>query len=289
MKRVFLLDEKIEFIVSEKKLIRMADAYTIRLRAPAAFCLLLLIERQGELVAHSDLCHYGWERFGMNVSPNVLHNTMFYLRKSLSDVGDFDAGLIETIPRRGFVLSAKTRVTRAGVQGDEWSNDTAEEADAHDASDASDAHDDGASDSEADWQAGEAPEHHAGAAPPTGRRRARRYAVGLAALAVLSVILLGVLAVLLFSRSLFPQQYAYAGQLDACDVYQNKLGRHVADMKLSRDLRPFCQQKRYLYVTSYLYSNRVSAITCKSKITLFSEDECISNYYIYRNNEDVYE
>ncbi|WP_210487743.1 winged helix-turn-helix domain-containing protein [Pantoea ananatis] len=111
MKRIFTIDNSVIFIVSEKKLIRLNDDCTAKLRTPAALCLTALLENQGSLVTHKNLFYLGWECFGMSASLNVLHNTIFYLRKHLSKMG-FKSNIIQTIPRRGFVISNNIEVKK---------------------------------------------------------------------------------------------------------------------------------------------------------------------------------
>lgn len=110
MKDVYIIGRGVKFVLSEKSLQRMSDGYTVKLRAPASFCLKVLLDNQGNMVTHDELCYSGWERFGMAASLSVLHNTIYYLRKMLNDTGEFDNKIIETINRRGFVFSLKISV-----------------------------------------------------------------------------------------------------------------------------------------------------------------------------------
>ncbi|HCM9674273.1 TPA: winged helix-turn-helix domain-containing protein [Enterobacter roggenkampii] len=119
MKDVYIIGRRVKFVLSEKSLQRMSDGYTVKLRAPASFCLKVLLDNQGNMVTHDELCYSGWERFGMAASLSVLHNTIYYLRKMLNDTGEFDNKIIETINRRGFVFTLKI-----SVESDKISSET---------------------------------------------------------------------------------------------------------------------------------------------------------------------
>jgi DNA-binding winged helix-turn-helix (wHTH) protein len=320
MERVFNINNEVEFILSEKKLIRLSDGYTIKLRSPASFCLTLLLDRQGELVSHKELFHYGWERFGMPVSQNVLHNAIFYLRKYMSEIG-FESDIIETINRRGFIFTRKLTVTiYNSTAGNE--NHTNEIEENHCNSDenplvlikesdeisASDLKNDLPIKNEnassaiktespsSDLIRGTPPFIYNVTTPGTQedksslRKEKRYYKIFFITLCSLLVIISLIMSYVLYTnKEIFPAGYAYVGKFDQCQVYQNKLNFMFKKMKASNDFISECKNEKYLYVTSFIYSNYVSAISCSKKISLFSTENCISSLYIYKNNGDIYE
>lgn len=277
MKRTFLIDDSIKFIVSEKKLIQIIDGSALKLRVPAAFCLALLIEKQGELVTHQELYDYGWQRFGMSVSASVLHNTIFYLRQALSNFGGFDTSIIETIPRRGFVLSGKVNIQHKTLHIDEVKSELATDAS-----------------SEACPLSADRQSHFLYPLPftfPFSKMDKSGWLIFQTA--VLAIALIASLMWIIFnettSRTLFPYNYDYAGQMGNCRVYHSRMSRQFTDPGIDRSFTQFCNATPYIYITSPMYADRVSIIKCRSKISVLSTDACVSDYYLYTIDMASYE
>lgn len=320
MQRIFQISDNVNFIPSEKKLVRICDGHAVKLRSSASFCLLLLLEKQGELVSHGELFQYGWERFGMAVSLNVLHNTIHHLRKSLTEIGGFDGNTVETIHRRGFIFSINIQVTL--ILSPNEQNKGADYTG-----------------SQEDETLVRQPEIHAGSIPdavlvrlepaapfdipettqqPDVRGQEKIYVENnpsslslevknevlnensLTLTARLRTAFFITITILIFILSwqtynlytfhtLLPIGYNYSGAFDKCLVYQNKGSYNFNKLTFTKQLEPYCSEKRFLYVTSYMYSNHVSALICDNKITFFSNDQCYSNYFIYNEAGDMHE
>lgn len=313
MHRIFQLSNSVNFILSEKKLVRLRDGYAVKLRSPASFCLLLLLEKQGQLVSHNELFQYGWERFGMSASLNVLHNTVYHLRKSLSEVGGFDNNIIETINRRGFIFTKKIQVTftfSAGENGSEPDfltsvTDTIVQELPHPKTPDTDImtsniHVDfpqadldakiqnSASDcisySNPSFLSPEEKEKCDEELCEDISIKSRNVNILLLiALSILTFIILWQVHQLYSLRTLFPAGYTYTGNFEKCQVYQNKGAQNFMKLKFIQYMTEYCTEKRFLYITSYIYSDHFSAISCTEKISFFSNDKCISNYLIYDN------
>ncbi|WP_194762071.1 winged helix-turn-helix domain-containing protein [Pantoea ananatis] len=320
MERVFNINNEVEFILSEKKLVRLSDGYTIKLRSPASFCLTLLLDRQGELVSHKELFHYGWERFGMPVSQNVLHNAIFYLRKYMSEIG-FESDIIETINRRGFIFTRKlTVITYKSTPDNE--NHTNETEENHCDSDenplvlinesyeisVNDLKNDLLVKNENASSAIKTESPSSGLARESSpfiynvptpdkqekksslRKERRYYKIFFITLCSLLIIIYLIMSYILYAnKEVFPAGYSYVGKFDQCHVYQNKLNFLFKKMKASGDFISECKSERYLYITSFIYSNYVSIISCSKKISLFSTENCISSLYIYKDNGGIHE
>ncbi|MGD9425662.1 hypothetical protein ACLHDD_11015 [Pantoea sp. NSTU24] len=99
---------------------------------------------------------------------------------------------------------------------------------------------------------------------------------------LLSLLLIVTCSLISF-YSLSPGNYVHTGKLGACEVYQNNRAYDFKKLKLVDYLSRFCKEPRVLYLTNYPYSNKVSAINCREKISLFSDDICYSNYFIYND------
>lgn len=94
----------------DKKLIT-GKKNSVRLSASATLCLELLIEKAGELVTHQQLYDFAWRRFGMEPTATSLYQNISNLRRALICTGIRDE-TIRTMPRRGFILSPRTEITR---------------------------------------------------------------------------------------------------------------------------------------------------------------------------------
>ncbi|MGK3144652.1 winged helix-turn-helix domain-containing protein [Pantoea sp. C2G6] len=339
MKRIYLIGDNVKFILSEKCLIRLDNGSKVKLRASAAFCLLLLLENHGKLVTHDELYKFGWERFGMTASLNVLHNTIFYLRKMLNQAGDFESGIIETIHRRGFIFNLQVTVALTYINMDTPDEDEGLKAEEHelmhDESDSSSyreaLHDGSTEEAEAQTSvsgAEETPEEH-GPPPVTSQSSERaleqkaddalpaeparvkpdatrvRYSAAIKAagrqpdfihpqrpvkkfrwsrLVMCFSLLLIIICAFITYRSVSPGDYVYSGKLGQCEVYQNNRAYKFQNLKMVGYLEAFCKTPRILYLTSYPYTNKISSINCREKISLLSDDICYSNYFIYKNN-----
>lgn len=107
MSRVIVLNDLINF-EPEKKNFNSRDAH-VHISAPAAYCFLLLIEKQGELVTHEELYQYAWRQFGMEATANTLYQNISVIRRGLEKCG-LQEDIIRTMPRRGFILSPAVKV-----------------------------------------------------------------------------------------------------------------------------------------------------------------------------------
>lgn len=338
MKRIYLIGDNVKFILSEKCLIRLDNGSKVKLRASAAFCLLLLLENHGKLVTHDELYKFGWERFGMTASLNVLHNTIFYLRKMLNQAGGFKSGIIETIHRRGFIFNLQVAVALTYINMDtpdedeelkaedhELLNDEADSSQyaenppdrarkaADDQPDASGAEDKSAGnvhqaaadelsptkpDMKAEYSPLAGPQSttphvtwvHYSTAVKTGvqqpdflhEKRTVKKSRWHKLTFSFSILIIFVCTFLTY-QSVSPGNYIYSGKLDQCEVYQNNRAYKFQNLKMVGYLAAFCQKPRILYLTSYPYTNKMSAINCRDKISLLSDDICYSNYFIYKN------
>lgn len=346
MKRIYTIGDNVKFILSEKCLVRQDNGSKVKLRASAAFCLLLLLENHGKLVTHDELYKFGWERFGMTASLNVLHNTIFYLRKMLNQAGGFESGIIETIHRRGFIFNLQVAVALSYINmdtpGEEESPEAEDQTPLNDEIDSClqsdnvsdiapksvDSHRDllvadneseGTVDrgqSTASRNASTEPETkteyntfsspqltkqninyvnysaviNAGGRQPEltqKKRRAKKFPWYMQTF-LLSILLI-LACVFIIDKSGSPGDFVYSGKLGQCDVYQNNRAYSFKNLKMVEHLEHFCQEHRTLYLTNYPYTNKLSAIYCREKISFLSDDICFSNYFILNNNGQIHD
>lgn len=87
------------------------------LNYPASRCLLLLINRQGNIVTQHEVMDIVWEQSGMQVSLNTYYQNISILRKGLKKLGIAE-NLIVTIPRIGLTLATGTQVKKLIADND---------------------------------------------------------------------------------------------------------------------------------------------------------------------------
>lgn len=334
MKNAYIIGSRVRFVLSEKSLERMSDGHKVKLRAPASFCLKLLLENHGKMVTHDELCYSGWERFGMAASLSVLHNTIYYLRKMLNETGEFDSNIIETINRRGFVFSLKINVESEklhyeSIQDLEGEKKPSDESVLNQKNVPTEINNEKKSVSnegakeftdfsnatvligpemrsykifgDNDWQhlnpVSEVYDENKGAVNLAATktesyfkkifqyRKNKIYSAFIVFfLLVLSVFTGMITFTGFFEKDSSLSSYVYMGKLEMCDVYQNNKAYDFSNLRSADYLRGYCKENRSLYITYYPYTNKLSAINCKSKISLFSDDICFSNYFIFKNN-----
>lgn len=77
-----------------------------KLNQPTSRCLLLLIERRGDVITQEEFMNEVWRKHGMEVTVNTLYQNISILRKTLKRVG-IDENIIITVPKKGITLSAQ--------------------------------------------------------------------------------------------------------------------------------------------------------------------------------------
>ncbi len=110
MNKNYIIDDCL-FFDPVKNTLTMSGSHTgkVVLSKPAARCLVLLIERQGEVISHDDFITEVWGKKGVVVTKNTYYQSISLLRKKLKELG-FDDNIIVTLPRRGLML-----VKEAGI------------------------------------------------------------------------------------------------------------------------------------------------------------------------------
>lgn len=96
----YTFNKNVMFDVAERRLV--SDDGVFVLTNPACRLLLVLIEKNGELVEKETLLTKVWEEFGLASSEGSLYNNISLLRKGFAQVGI--ANGLETIPKKGVVL-----------------------------------------------------------------------------------------------------------------------------------------------------------------------------------------
>ncbi|WP_273968367.1 winged helix-turn-helix domain-containing protein [Enterobacter cancerogenus] len=119
----YLINESVEFHPVTNTL---RDTHNpdniVPLYSPSGRCLLLLLNRTGEVVTRHELMVFVWEQRGMMVSSNTYYQSIYVLRKGLKRIGLGD-DLLLTLPRVGLTLTSNTRVKKLSADNNIKDND----------------------------------------------------------------------------------------------------------------------------------------------------------------------
>ncbi|WP_350262597.1 winged helix-turn-helix domain-containing protein (plasmid) [Pantoea sp. BJ2] len=99
---MYLIDKKVYFTYSTGKLSNLDDE--IILGEHARECLMLLIEKKGEIVSKATIVSRVWNAKGIVVSDNAVRQTMHILRRSLLHFTE-GSQVITTVPRNGYLIN----------------------------------------------------------------------------------------------------------------------------------------------------------------------------------------
>ncbi|WP_254185925.1 winged helix-turn-helix domain-containing protein [Pantoea sp. B270] len=101
-----------EFLIFEPEKKRITGrGRPVIISASASLCLELMIENAGQLITHQQFYDFVWRRFGTEPAPTALYQNISALRRALNKAG-LQEDIIRTMPRKGFILSPKTTISR---------------------------------------------------------------------------------------------------------------------------------------------------------------------------------
>ncbi len=100
---IYRINSLADFIPSRNVLRCYSSGKEFSLFAPAARCLLLLIEKQGNIVDKKILMQKGWEEHGICVSPNTYYQNISNIRKTLNNIIP-EQDIVTTVKRSGLII-----------------------------------------------------------------------------------------------------------------------------------------------------------------------------------------
>ncbi|EGT3571874.1 hypothetical protein F6R83_02540 [Citrobacter amalonaticus] len=108
----YIMNKQVIFLPGEKQLLSIKDGTRFTILKSSAHCLELLLERQGQLVSHSDLMIAGWgENAKRTVSNSAYYQSFVNLRNVLKKLGCPD-NILLTIRGKGVRLNAYIAVEK---------------------------------------------------------------------------------------------------------------------------------------------------------------------------------
>ncbi|WP_185923101.1 winged helix-turn-helix domain-containing protein [Hafnia paralvei] len=107
----YIINNSVCFIPDENSLISAKNEEPIKLYAPVANILLILIQRKPTIVSQDELINQAWGEKSAYVLPNTLYQNISLLRKGLKAAG-LKEDIIKTIPRQGIQLQPTTIIEK---------------------------------------------------------------------------------------------------------------------------------------------------------------------------------
>ena len=102
---LWIINGNIEFNPERNRLASLTRPdLSVILTTPASRCFRLLLENAPGVVAQQTFFQKVWEEDGMVVPANTLYQNISIIRRGLRTVGETEAALITTVPRKGFQI-----------------------------------------------------------------------------------------------------------------------------------------------------------------------------------------
>ncbi|MDM2934286.1 winged helix-turn-helix domain-containing protein [Citrobacter sp. Cu233] len=254
----YLIENKIIFTPGTQCLTRVDHPeQQIKLKHSASLCLLLLIQHRGKVVSQNELLEFGWGSHHRQVSFNAFYQSILSLRKSLLQL-DLEQTFITTIPRKGLIINEEFEILEiATSESIPLSIDIPG-----------------------------APE--SGLTPEAGIEALLAETPHKLRVTTIETIMM-VLTLIICVLIVFPWKssddyfsgYIAAPQVSTdCQYYFNNdasnFSRHTAFIDKNPAL---CQANKFIYITTYPESKKLSVLLCRSPMKGEQENACQSVYY----------
>ena len=248
----YLIENRIIFTPAAQCLARVDHPnQRIKLKHSASLCLLLLIQHRGQVVSQNELLEFGWGKNHRQVSFNAFYQSILSLRKSLLQL-ELQQPLITTIPRKGLIIQEEFDIQV--IDTPENNSASAEESLAPDAT----------------------IEEFLADTP----RQPLITAAETVMLALTLIICVLILYPWQASDDYFSGYIAASKTPTDCQYYFNSdasnFSRHTAFIDKNPGL---CQSHKFIYITTYPESKKLSVLVCRSPIKARQENACQSVYY----------
>jgi DNA-binding winged helix-turn-helix (wHTH) protein len=97
----FIINGKVCFFSDENRLVPLGDkGAPVALNIPASRCLLLLLQREGEIISQNEFIQTVWESKGQFANANTYFQNIHLLRKALK-ISGIEDNILKTVPKEG--------------------------------------------------------------------------------------------------------------------------------------------------------------------------------------------
>lgn len=262
------------FEPQEKKL--SGNGKTVTLSASATYCLELLIERKGQLVKHDDFYDFVWRKYGMEPTAASLYQNISRLRGALKESG-IDEDVIRTMARRGFIIPGKILIVLEKNAQENIDFSSAEQDDDIQIKPLEAC----TSSSEENTYEGINEKRNFQPEREFFFKKLKRLSGFKRELQIIAMVMTLAVVIFLFFCPSPVGYYKYDFSQGECQFYL-KTNSHNPEVieKFSRELSLNCTERRYVYITFYESSDRVSVFTCLKPLSYLRKSYCYSDYFI---------
>ncbi|EFR2684438.1 winged helix-turn-helix domain-containing protein [Salmonella enterica] len=240
----YIIEKKVIFSPREMRLVMVGGQESIKLKPAISLCLVMLLQRQGNLIAQKELMEFAWGEKHREVSFNTFYQNILLLRKFLSQLG-IEKQIIVTIPRKGLMVPEHINVVK------NKENDSS-------------------------------PIKIIDNISHREVTSSKSFGYNFFLMAVSLVIMLLITIYFSLNRnSNYFLNYKLAGTLEnKCKFYFNSDTNNFEKHKSIISNHPeLCPKDNYLYITAYHSTKNVSAILCSLDIADNNKENCISIYF----------
>ena len=122
------INNEVVFMPEKNLIISLKDQKKFsKITTPASRCFTILLEAAPYTVRQEDLLLRCWVNEGLPASQNILYQSIFIIRRALKEISDSGTDIINTVPRKGFNISASIDVSPLGYECEEMIYSQSEE------------------------------------------------------------------------------------------------------------------------------------------------------------------
>lgn len=267
---------------------------TAVISASASLCLELLIENAGHLVMHQQFYDYVWRRFGTEPASASLYHNISSLRRALSKAG-LQEDIIRTMPRKGFLLSPQTTISRdsasafAEASGEAYEIHAVSPAEKNETSTAENSVNE-TTPAEERKVIHSTGEHFSHSFFLKGRHYWSDLPFKKLMMTTFSVVLLSVIyfIFLITGRSDEKPLFSYRTDYMGCTLFSNTdtMLSTESILKTAKKLKLDCRTAPYVYLTAYKNADRLSYFSCQHPLNARARANCRSFYYVKNFNDE---
>jgi len=294
-----ILSRKIKlngFLVFEPEKKRITgQGSPIIIGASASLCLELLIENVGQLVTHQQFYDYVWRRFGTEPASTSLYQNISALRRAFNKAGLQD-DIIRTMPRKGFLLSPQTIVSRENVSAS--GAITGQQENEHAASPVAD-------------NLPPKSNRPVTTTTPTEEKKVKRSGgedfpdsvffkfrhlgsvLSVKPLLVIASLTFFILGIIYFAPSGTGENeektvFSYITDYRGCKIFSKTDALLSTEdiLKKTDELKIDCRTAPYVYLTAYKNADRLSYFSCQHPLNTSARANCRSFYYVKNFNNE---
>lgn len=259
---IYTIGEHLVFNPKENKVINRVNKKQTTLYLTCSRCLSILLDNKDSVVSQKDILEFTWPDNHRDVSYNTFYQCVLNLRKAFLQI-DFMEKIIITVPKKGLTIAPSLMISK--VENNHVSSivtylesglaiiNSVNETDT---------------------------ENHEKSLITNSvvNKKDKSFAI-LILLATLVLVVTGS-SYYYLNDNFFKNYTEYSSHNNNCHIYINY---NESSTTKSEDFleheKDICKDNRYVYLTLYQNTKRVSAIACKRRINYLTNNSCVSYYY----------